>query len=225
MANSWREVAAIRGGHTLDVDRRYLVVKFRGSMYIAIIEDFCIQNSPNDTNAISSEPAIDCERGSIDKIDLLKSECPYPYIQSNVFSGQGNEQAYLFKMSEEGPSSSVDLVKRMQPGGDLQNSWIEFDYFERVKGWTTMSCDVYDVEFCRLMTIAVCEMMSKDMDSQMLMWLALNKVMDRNGVPNPYFKGCMADHTQANWSAVRVVYINGNPTVKMVDRERYFVLE
>ena len=34
---------------------------------------------------------------------------------------------YLFKMSTVGAGSGVDLVCRMQLGGDLQFAWIMFD--------------------------------------------------------------------------------------------------
>jgi hypothetical protein len=41
-----------------------------------------------------------------------------------------------------------------------------------------MTCHVYDIEYCRVMTIAVCDMMSEDALSHKLMWLSLNKVME-----------------------------------------------
>jgi hypothetical protein len=36
-------------------------------------------------------------------------------------------------MSEVGPGSGVDLVKRMQLGGDLKDAWIMFDHVKCVK--------------------------------------------------------------------------------------------
>ena len=44
--------------------------------------------------------------------------------------------------------------------------------------------------------------------------------MEKNGLPNPNFKGFMADSAQANWNAVRIVYGSGDPSVKMINRER-----
>jgi hypothetical protein len=52
------------------------------------------------------------------------------------------------------------------------------------------------------MTIAICDMQSKDMEAQSVMWWNSNKVMANNGVPNPNFKGFMADNAQANWNVV-----------------------
>ena len=43
------------------------------------------------------------------------------------------DKVFVFKMSEVGPGSKVDLVKRMQPGCDLENSWIMFDHVKRVR--------------------------------------------------------------------------------------------
>jgi hypothetical protein len=65
-------------------------------------------------------------------------------------------------MSEVGPRSGVHLVNQMQPGGDLEHVWIMFDHVNRVKNWTTMACHVYNSAYCRVMTIAVCGMQSKD---------------------------------------------------------------
>jgi hypothetical protein len=67
-------------------------------------------------------------------------------------------------------------------------------------------------------------LMSEDALSQKRMWLSLNRVMERHGVSHPQFKGFMVDSTQVNWIAVRMVYGSGNPSVKMVDRERSCLL-
>ena len=57
--------------------------------------------------------------GYVDSILKLKKGSMYDYIQDSCFPGQGSELAYVFKMSTVGPGSGVDLVRRMQPGGDL----------------------------------------------------------------------------------------------------------
>jgi hypothetical protein len=71
-------------------------------------------------------------------------------------------------MLEVGPGSGVDLVRRMQPGGDLENAWMMSDHVNRVKGWTTMADHVYDGTYQRVMTISCCDFQSKDKDAQML---------------------------------------------------------
>ena len=139
-----------------------------GESLIKVMDRFRILSSPNIRNAISTfRPTAN--GGPLDNIIKLKLKSPYAYIQDSVFPGQGKEKIYLFKMSEEGPGSGVDLVKRMQPGGDLQNSWLMFDHVKRVKEWTTMASHGYDPEYCRVMTIAVCDMQSEDVESQKLM--------------------------------------------------------
>jgi hypothetical protein len=44
-------------------------------------------------------------------------------------------------MSEVGPGSGIDLVKRMQSSGDLEDVWMMFDHVKRVSGqpWLAMS--------------------------------------------------------------------------------------
>jgi hypothetical protein len=36
--------------------------------------------------------------------------------------------------------------------------WIMFDHVNRVACWTTMACHVYDLAYCKMMTIAICDM-------------------------------------------------------------------
>jgi hypothetical protein len=64
---------------------------------------------------------------------------------------------------------------------------------------------MYDVAYCKVMTIALCDMQSKDMKVQCIMWRELNDLMRKNSMENPNFKGFMADSAQANWNAVQIV--------------------
>jgi hypothetical protein len=131
----------------------------------------------------------------MDSITKLRGSSNWAFVQENKFPGQGShtDKVFVFKMSEVGPGSGVDLVKRMQVGGDLENEWIMYDHVKRVKGWTTMACHVYDAKYCRVMTIAVCDMQSEDVAAQTVFWKNLNAVVARHGIPNPKFKGFMAD--------------------------------
>ena len=63
-----------------------------------------------------------------------------------MFPGQGNDsdKVFIFKMSEVGPGSGVNLVVQMQPSGDLELAWIMFDHIKHVSNWTTMACHMYD---------------------------------------------------------------------------------
>jgi hypothetical protein len=42
------------------------------------------------------------------------------------------KKMFLFKMSLYGLASGVDLVRHMQPNGDLQNCWLMFDLVNHV---------------------------------------------------------------------------------------------
>ena len=46
--------------------------------------------------------------------------------------------------------SGVELVKKMQVGRNMENSWIMFDHVERLKYWTTMIYHVYDSRYCKV---------------------------------------------------------------------------
>ena len=71
-------------------------------------------------------------------------------------------------MSKIGSGSGVDLVRRMQPGRDLEHAWIIFDQVKRVTNWTTMACNVYDATYQCVMTIACYDFQSEDKDVQII---------------------------------------------------------
>jgi hypothetical protein len=129
------------------------------------------------------------------------------------------QKVFLFKMSFYGLASGVDLVRCMQPSGDLQNCWLMFDQVKCVQEWTTMACHVYDSVYCKVFTIAICNMQSEFVQAQCVMWTKLNCVMFKFGLINPNFKRFMADSAQANWNDVHIVYGSRNAFVKMVDKE------
>jgi hypothetical protein len=70
------------------------------------------------------------------------------------------------------------------------------------------------------MMIAVYDMQSEDAVAQMVLWKNLNDVMARHGIPEPKFKGFMADSAQTNCIAIRVIYDSGDATIPMKDQER-----
>lgn len=122
-------------------------------------------------------------------------------------------------MSTEGVGDVVDFVIHMQPSSNLENAWLMFDQVKRVMGWTTMACHTYDVEYCKVMTIVICDMMSEGYELQMILWTSLNKVMAQHGISKPYFRGFMLDSARANWMAIRIVYGSRIPNEAIVDRE------
>jgi hypothetical protein len=73
-----------------------------------------------------------------------------------------------------------------------------FDHIKSVQAWTTMVCHMYYASYCKVMTIVVCVIQSKDTVVQCIMWRKLNKVMKKNGMEKPNFKGFIADNVQAN---------------------------
>ena len=87
-----------------------------------------------------------------------------------------------------------------------------------------MACHMYDAAYCKVMTIAICDMQAEYTKVQCTMWREFNEVMQRNGVEKPNFKGFMADSAQANWNAVQIVYGSGDPKVPIKNRERTCLL-
>ena len=54
----------------------------------------------------------------------LTSLSNWTYIQRNMFPDEGNdfEKIFIFKMSEIGSGSRVDLIRLMQSSGDLEHA-------------------------------------------------------------------------------------------------------
>jgi hypothetical protein len=96
-------------------------------------------------------------------------------------------------MSIEGDGNGCGLMKRMQPRGNLETRWLMFDHIKHV-GWMAPTCHMYDPINYKMMMIVVCDMQSRDIEVQSVMWLKVNKAIAKKGVPNPNF---MANGAQA----------------------------
>jgi hypothetical protein len=97
--------------------------------------------------------------GYIDSILELKSKSCYDYIQKCCFLGQVvGQKVFIFKMLINGVGNGVNLVMRMKPTWDLHNIWVMFDHVKCVVGWITMVYHVYDLIYCKVMSIAICNM-------------------------------------------------------------------
>jgi hypothetical protein len=62
-----------------------------------------------------------------------------------------------------------------------------------VQGWMTMACHIYNPFYCKVMTIMVCDIKSKDTQVQCIMWGKFNVVIEKKGLGTFIFKGFMAD--------------------------------
>jgi hypothetical protein len=96
-----------------------------------ILDKFEILSSPNIWNMISLSRS-GSKGGAYDSIIVLKRYSTIEYIHSDVFSSQGKDKVYFFKMLVDGPGSGVDLVKYMQPEEELENAWLMFDHVKHV---------------------------------------------------------------------------------------------
>jgi hypothetical protein len=99
-------------------------------------QPFC---SPNIRNLITSFKHSTGIKGPWIAYFSLNQKVFMTTFQDNSFPRQMvGQKVFLFKMSFYGPTSGVNLVRRMQPSGDLQNCWLLFDHVKRVQEWTTM---------------------------------------------------------------------------------------
>ena len=72
----------------------------------------------------------------MDGITKLRGLSNWAFVHRNMFFGQGNDsdKVFIFKISEVGPSSGVDLVMEMQSNGNFELAWMMFDVVKRVNG-------------------------------------------------------------------------------------------
>jgi hypothetical protein len=116
-----------------------------------VLDKFEHLNSPNLRNTISLYRSGG-KRGAYDSIMAMQRYTAIEYIHANIFLSQGKDKVYVFKMLIDGLGSGVELVKRMQLGGNLENAWLKFDHVKCVQEWTTMVCHVYNAVYCKVMT-------------------------------------------------------------------------
>jgi hypothetical protein len=79
---------------------------------VPILDKCRYMNSPSIKNDVTSFRYIR-RYGVIDGITMLRGCSNWPYVQENMFPGQGSDfdKVFVFKMSEVGRGSDVDLVK------------------------------------------------------------------------------------------------------------------
>jgi hypothetical protein len=140
--------------------------KLTESELVEVFEKWSKLGSNSVRNLIVEARRFCRQGGYIDNILKFKRSSTYDYIHNSIFPGQGSDLVYLFKMSTCGQGSRVSLVRRMQPGGDLENEWVMFDHVKRIKEWTTMGVHMYDPEYRKVMTIVVCDMQLESSDAQ-----------------------------------------------------------
>jgi hypothetical protein len=58
----------------------------------------------------------------------------------------------------------------------------------------TMAYHIYDPVYCNVMMIAVCDMQSKGMEVQCMLWMKVNVIVEKKGMGTHVFKGLMVDN-------------------------------
>ena len=93
------------------------------------MDKFSTLASPNCRNFVSgSKRFVRSGMSTMDSIMALKDQSSFKYVHANRFPGQSKDKVFVFKMSVDLPGSGVDLVERMQEGGNMENYWIMFDH-------------------------------------------------------------------------------------------------
>jgi hypothetical protein len=111
----------------------------------------------------------------------------------------------------------------MQLGGDLKNAWIMFDHFKCIEGALCIGCHIYDLMYCKILTIYFCNIHSKSTEAQCVLWRKINTLMLKHDLSTTNFKGFMANGAHVNWDVIIIIYGLGNPTMCMDRKERIYL--
>ena len=74
-----------------------------------VMDKFCLLSSSIVRNIIVTFQAESKGKGRIDQILEMKRHAKIKFIHDSVFSSQGQEKVYLFKMLVDGSGSEVEL--------------------------------------------------------------------------------------------------------------------
>jgi hypothetical protein len=108
-----------------------------GSSLEVVMDKFSTLASSNYRNFVSgSKHFLRSGMGTMDSIMALKDHSAFKFVHGSRFPRQSKDKMFVFKMSVDLPGTGVELVKRMQVGGDMENSWIMFDHVKRLKDWS-----------------------------------------------------------------------------------------
>jgi hypothetical protein len=128
-----------------------------------IIDKVSTLASPNCRNFVSgSKCFLRSGMRTMNNIMALKNHYVFKFVYCSRFLRQAKDKVFVFKIFVDLLGSDSKLVKRMQVGGNMENSWIIFDHVKYLKYWRTMACHVYNSQCCKVLTIACCDMQSED---------------------------------------------------------------
>jgi hypothetical protein len=94
-----------------------------GSSLEVVMDKFNTLASPNCRNFVyGSKRFLRSEMGTMDSIMALKDHSAFKFVHGSRFPGQSKDKVFVFKMFVDLLGSGVELVKRMQVGGDMENT-------------------------------------------------------------------------------------------------------
>ena len=87
------------------------------------MDKFSTHASPNYHTFVSSSKYFICSRmGTMDNIMAFKNHSSFKYVHGSKISGQSKNKVFVFKMYVDPKGSGVDLVQRLQVGGEPMNN-------------------------------------------------------------------------------------------------------
>jgi hypothetical protein len=78
----------------------------------------------------------------------------FKFVHGNRFLGQSKDKLFVYKVFVDLPGNGLILVKQIQVGGDMGDSWVIFNHVKQLKDWTTIVCHLYDNKYYIELTIA-----------------------------------------------------------------------
>ena len=128
---------------------------------LLIMDKFTTLTFPNCQNCVvGSKWFVHMEMGMMDSIMALKDHSTFKFVHGSRFQGQLINKVFVFKMCVDLHGSGVNfckaLVVRRRHGTFVDN----FNHMKCLKDWTTMAYHMYDIKYCKVLTIVCCDMQS-----------------------------------------------------------------
>jgi hypothetical protein len=124
-----------------------------------VMDRFATLSPSNCRNFVVEARRFVCSgMNTINSIVALNDNSNFKYIHYNWFPGQSINKVFVFKISIDLACSGIDFVQWMQVGRDIEHLQIMFNYMKWVKDWTTIACHIYESKYCKVLSIACCDM-------------------------------------------------------------------
>jgi hypothetical protein len=141
--------------HFLHKDGDNPMELLQGDKLNQVMDKFVELYSPNIRNLMSSLKHHSKSQAYLSNILTFKYKNGYAYIQETIFQVNSLEKKCSLSKC---PCTKMPIDLIWCSECNLEATFKHVDHVKCVDGWMTLVCHVYDLVYCKVMTIALCDM-------------------------------------------------------------------